>query len=225
MRTYLTLLPLVAFLACSEKKPAPDTTAAAPPAAAPAPEVDATSPDSFMVHVVTSRGAFDIKVHRDWAPHGADRLYTLLNKNFYDGTRFFRVLAGFMAQFGISGDPATQKAWHDRPIPDDPPKQTNTRGILTFATAGPNTRTTQLFINYDNKNARLDADGFSGVGRVVSGMSVVDSLFSSYGEGAPNGYGPDQGQIEQKGNAYLSDKFPQLDSIVTARVTQTWPPH
>jgi len=227
MRTLLKVLPLAAVFACTEKAPAPDTTAAktaAPaPAAAPAAFTDATSPDSFLVHVVTSRGPFDILVHRDWSPHGADRFYTLVNDKFYDGTRFFRVLANFMAQFGISGDTATAALWRNRSIPDDPVKKGNARGIVSFATAGPNTRRTQLFINYKN-NTDLDGMGFSGLGQVVGGgMAVVDSLFSSYGEGAPDGYGPDQNQIEHKGNAYLADKFPQLDSIVTARVVRTWP--
>jgi peptidyl-prolyl cis-trans isomerase A (cyclophilin A) len=179
------------------------------------------APDSFEVTFSTSRGDVVVRAYRAWAPRGADRLYALVRNGFYDDTRFFRVLDGFMAQFGASGDPEVARAWSDSAIPDDPVVQSNSRGMVTFASAGPDTRTTQLFINTAD-NARLDAMGFAPVGRVVSGMEAVDSLYSEYGEGAPNGAGPDQGRIASEGNAYLDREFPQLDAIRSARITEEW---
>jgi peptidyl-prolyl cis-trans isomerase A (cyclophilin A) len=228
------LLAVVTLAAC-EKAPPPAKSAATAPAAPaevvtpPSPallnpdpaKVDAVGPDSFTVHLVTTKGPFDVKVRRSWSPKGADRLYYLVSNGFYDGVRFYRVIDGFMAQFGAAGDTAVARVWRDRRITDDPVKHHNTRGTLTFATAGPNTRTTQLFINYRD-NSALDAQGFSPLGEVTSGMGVVDSLYGGYGEGAPNGRGPDQGQIGAEGNAYLMREFPQLDHIVTARVTDEW---
>ena len=131
-----------------------------------------------------------VEVHRDWAPNGADRFYNLVKNGFYNDARFFRVIDGFMVQFGINGDPKISAVWRDANIKDDPVKQSNTRGMITFATAGPNTRTTQVFINFGD-NAGLDGQGFSPFGKVVSGMDVVDSLYAGYGEGAPNGHGPE----------------------------------
>ena len=184
-------------------------------------KVAAVGPDSFAVRFTTSRGPFDVMVHRDWAPLGADRLYYLVGAGFYDEVRFYRVISGFMAQFGSSGDPAVAKSWADRNIADDPVRHRNERGALTFATAGPNTRTTQLFINFGN-NQQLDGMGFSPIGEVVAGMSVVDSLYSGYGEGAPQGAGPDQGRLGREGNAYLAKEFPKLDYIVSARILGEW---
>lgn len=181
----------------------------------------AVGPDSFNVKFVTSRGEFVLRVRRAWSPRGADRLYYLCGAHFYDGIVFYRVVAGFMAQFGAHGDPKVAAAWFDRGIRDEPPKVSNTRGTLTFANRGPNTRSTQLFINYAN-NSQLDAMGFAPLGSVLSGMAVVDSLYKGYGEGAPRGTGPDQGLIARQGNAYLHKAFPKLDSIVTARVVQEW---
>ena len=126
-----------------------------------------------------------------------------------------------MAQFGLHGDTAVTAAWRTRRIADDSVRASNVRGMMTFAMAGPNTRTTQLFINYRD-NARLDATGFAPLGQVMSGMSVVDSLYGAYGEGAPRGMGPDQGRIGREGNAYLRESFPMLDSVVTARVGKRW---
>jgi peptidyl-prolyl cis-trans isomerase A (cyclophilin A) len=200
------------------------TTAAATTAAAPTPggllhpdsvKVAAAGPDSFIVHVLSSRGAFDLKVHRDWSPKGADRLYYLVANNFYDGIRFFRVVDGFMAQFGMPGDPAIGRVWSDRDIEDEPVKRSNKRGTLTFADKGPNTRSTQLFINFHD-NAQLDGMGFTPFAEVTNGMNAVDSLYKGYGET------PDQGRISTQGNAYLAHDFPKLDSIVTARVSQEW---
>ena len=131
--------------------------------------------------------------------------------------RFFRVISGFMVQFGINADPKVSAVWRDANINDDPVKQSNTRGMITFATRGPNTRTTQMFINYADNN-RLDGMGFAPFGQVVSGMNVVDALYSGYGEGAPRGAGPEQGRIQSEGNAYLTKEFPKLDYIKTATI-------
>jgi peptidyl-prolyl cis-trans isomerase A (cyclophilin A) len=182
-------------------------------------EERAAAPDTFAVRFETSRGPFVVEVYRAWAPNGADRFYYLVRNGFYDGVRFFRVLDGFVAQFGASGDPLLSRVWDVRTIPDDPVKQSNARGTVTFATGGPNTRTTQVFINYRN-NPRLDALGFAPIGRVVEGMSRADSLYSGYGEGAPDGRGPNQDRIAAEGNAYLRRDFPRLDSVVTARVVR-----
>jgi peptidyl-prolyl cis-trans isomerase A (cyclophilin A) len=147
---------------------------------------------------------------------GADRFYELVKSGFYDGARFFRVLPGFMAQFGIAADPQVNAKWKDSNIQDDPVKQSNAAGMLTFAKTGaPNSRTTQMFINTGN-NARLDADGFAPIGQVITGLDVVQSFYNGYGEGAPDGRGPSQDQIKAEGNAYLEKGFPQLDFIKKA---------
>lgn len=157
-------------------------------------------------------GNFTVEVHPDWAPKGADRFKELVGAKFFDNVRFFRVVSGFMAQFGINGDPTTQAKWKDANIADDPPKESNKRGYITFANAGPNTRSTQLFINFKD-NAFLDSQGFPPFGRVVKGMDVVDGLYSGYGEGAPEGNGPLQGRIQAQGNTYLKSSFPELSYI------------
>jgi peptidyl-prolyl cis-trans isomerase A (cyclophilin A) len=175
------------------------------------------APATYKARFDTSKGAFVVEVQRDWAPNGADRFYNLVKNGFYDGVRFFRVLDGFMAQFGINGDPKVSAAWRPARIQDDPVKQRNTRGHITYAMGGPNTRTTQVFINYGD-NSRLDRDGFSPFGRVTSGMKTVDSLFNGYGEGAPNGNGPDQGRVQMEGNAYLAKAFPRLDFVKKATI-------
>jgi len=175
------------------------------------------APAGYKVKFDTSKGSFVIEVHRDWAPNGADRFYNLVKNGFYDGTRFFRVISGFMVQFGINGDPKISAAWRTARINDDPVHVSNARGVITFATAGPNTRTTQVFINYAD-NGRLDAQGFAPFGQVVSGMNVVDGLFAGYGEGAPSGSGPEQGRVQAEGNAYLTSAFPKLDYIRTATI-------
>ncbi|HXH08760.1 MAG TPA: peptidylprolyl isomerase [Alphaproteobacteria bacterium] len=171
-----------------------------------------TAPTTFQAKFETSKGDFVVEVQRDWAPNGADRFYNLVKNGFYDDVRFFRVISGFMAQFGINGDPKVSAVWREQRIPDDPVKQSNKRGFITFATAGPNTRTTQLFINYGD-NSRLDRMGFAPFGRVTEGMQVVDQLYAGYGEGAPQGRGPNQARIQTEGNAYLTKDFPQLDYI------------
>src|SRR5436309_15796509 len=175
------------------------------------------APDSFRARFTTTKGDFVIEVHRAWAPLGADRFYNLVRSGYYDGVRFFRVLPGFMAQFGLHGDTAVTAAWRERRIPDDPVERSNQRGMVTFATAGPGTRTTQIFINY-GANDRLDASGFAPFGEVVVGMDVVDKLYGGYGEGAPQGRGPDQMRIHIEGEKYLARQFPKLDKITKATV-------
>lgn len=175
------------------------------------------APASYKVRFDTSKGAFVVQVNRAWAPNGADRFYNLVKNGFYDNVRFFRVISGFMVQFGINGNPQLSEKWREARIPDDPVKASNTRGMITFATAGPNTRTTQVFINFAD-NARLDDSGFAPFGQVVSGMNVVDALNSEYGEGAPRGRGPDQGRLQREGNAYLAQSFPRMDFVKKATI-------
>jgi peptidyl-prolyl cis-trans isomerase A (cyclophilin A) len=180
-------------------------------------QLNEQAPDKFRARFDTTKGVFVIEVTREWAPLGADRFYNLVKNGFYDECRFFRVLDGFMAQFGINGDPQLMAAWRGATLRDDPVKESNRRGSVTFATGGPNTRTTQVFINYGD-NSRLDRQGFAPFGRVVSGMDVVDKLYSGYGEGAPQGKGPSQAQIQTEGNAYLQKGYPRLDSVKAATI-------
>ena len=178
------------------------------------------APGTFRVRFETSRGDFVVEARHSWAPHGVDRFHELVASSFFEGCRFFRVLDGFVAQFGISGDPVTSAAWRRRTIPDDPVVESNRRGRVTFAMAGPGSRTTQLFINIGN-NAGLDAMGFAPIAEVVEGMERVDELYAAYGEGPPRGEGPDQGRIQREGEAYLAREFPRLDAI---RRTAVVPP-
>ncbi|MBW3660917.1 MAG: peptidylprolyl isomerase [Gemmatimonadetes bacterium] len=175
------------------------------------------APPVFDVRFETTAGDFVVRARREWAPHGVDRFHDLVEDGFYDGTRFFRVVDGFVAQFGLSGDPARNERWRRRSIPDDPVVTHNDRGTVTFAMAGPDTRTTQLFINLVD-NRRLDTMGFAPIGEVVEGMDVVDRLHSGYGEGAPRGEGPDQSRIHAEGNAYLDREYPELDHVRSAVV-------
>jgi peptidyl-prolyl cis-trans isomerase A (cyclophilin A) len=175
------------------------------------------APATFKAKFDTSKGVFVVEVTRDWAPNGADRFYNLVKNGFYDNVRFFRVISGFMVQFGISGDPKIAASWREARITDDPVKQSNKRGYLTYAMAGPNTRTSQVFINFAD-NANLDNSGFSPFGRVISGMDVVDKLNPEYGEGAPRGRGPDQGRLQMEGNAYLNKEFGKLDFVKKATI-------
>jgi peptidyl-prolyl cis-trans isomerase A (cyclophilin A) len=169
------------------------------------------APDTFRVNMDTSAGMVVIEVTRALAPNGADRFYNLVNAKYYDGARFFRVIPGFMAQFGIAADPAMTKAW-DVPIPDDPVKTSNVRGAVTYGqTSQPKSRSTQLFINFGD-NSYLDASRFAPFGKVVSGMEFVDKIYSGDREN------PDQVQITEQGNAYLDKNFPRLDYIKTARI-------
>jgi len=175
------------------------------------------APPVYKAKFDTTKGVFVVEVHRDWAPNGADRFYNLVKNGFYDNVRFFRVISGFMVQFGISGDPKVAAPWREARIPDDPVKQSNKRGYITYAMAGPNTRTSQVFINFGD-NANLDSSGFSPFGRVVTGMEVVDKLNAEYGEGAPRGRGPDQSRIQMEGNAYLGRDFGRLDYVKKATI-------
>ena len=212
-RSILKLAPalLVAALATPAFAQAPDLTN---PSA-----LNEKAPATYKVRFDTSKGPFVIQVHRGWAPHGADRFYNLVKHGFYDQDRFFRVISGFMVQFGINGDPRVSAHWREAAIPDDPVKASNKRGTITFATAGPNTRTTQIFINFGD-NSRLDGMGFAPFGQVVSGMKVVDSINAEYGEGAPRGRGPDQGRLQMEGNAYLKKGFPRMDFVKKATVVK-----
>lgn len=175
------------------------------------------APDAFKVKFATSKGDFVLEVTRAWSPLGADRFYNLVKTGFFTDVAFFRVIEGFMVQFGIHGDPAVASAWRGARIQDDPVKQSNAKGYISYAMAGPNTRTTQFFINYGD-NARLDDMGFSPFGKVTEGMNVVESIYSGYGEGAPSGMGPDQGRVQMQGNAYLKKDFPKMDYIKSAQL-------
>lgn len=178
----------------------------------------ARSPDQYRVRLATTRGDVLILVHREWAPLGADQFYALTKAGFFDGNRFFRALRGFVVQWGINGDPQINKKWNDKPIADDPAKVSNKIGTVVFATAGPQSRTTQLFINLGDNSASLDPQGFTPFGEVIQGMDNVMSLYMDYGDGPPNGSGPDQSAIASAGNSYLEQHFPKLDYIKTARV-------
>ena len=178
-----------------------------------------TAPPVFHATFETTRGNFVVEVHRDWAPHGADRFYYLVRNGFYDDSRFFRVVPGFMVQFGLSGDPKVSSQWRGATIPDDTVKQTNARGFMTYAMAGPGSRTTQVFINFGN-NATLDGQGFAPFGQVTEGLDVVDRLYAEYGDAEPRGRGPNQTRIRNEGNAYLDPGFPLLDKIIRTSVLE-----
>ena len=177
------------------------------------------APAAYKAKFDTSKGVFVVEVRRDSAPVGADRFFNLVKNGYFDNTRFFRVISGFMVQFGINGDPRINAQWREARMKDDAVKQSNKRGFITFATAGPNSRTTQVFINFGD-NARLDGSGFAPFGQVSTGMNVVNQLYSDYGEGAPNGRGPNQGRIQGEGNAYLTRDFPNLDFVRKATISQ-----
>jgi peptidyl-prolyl cis-trans isomerase A (cyclophilin A) len=175
-------------------------------------------PTTFQVKFETSKGDVLVEVHRDWSPHGAARFYDAVKTGFYNDCRFFRVVPGFMVQWGINGDPKVQDKWRDANIPDDRPtgenRKSNKRGFITYAKSGrPNSRTTQLFINYGN-NSRLDADGFTPFGEVIEGMDVVDKINAKHGER------PNQGAIQEQGNAYLNKQFSDLDYIKKATIVE-----
>jgi len=219
-----TQKPATATAKPSTQKPAAAKPAPPKPASAalrnPA-ALKETAPATYNVNFVTTAGTFVVQVTRAWAPKGADRFYNLVKNGYYNDTRFFRVLPDFMAQFGINGDPKVQEAWREANIPDEPVTQSNKRGYLTFAkSAAPNSRTTQVFINYAD-NSRLDADGFAPFGQVISGMDVVDKINPEYRQQ------PDQGRIQFEGNAYLAKEFPRLTvmkSVTIARPAATAKP-
>jgi len=200
----------------------PKPAASRPSAAGPRPSLlnpaslTARAPADFKAKFTTSAGDFVVEVHRDWAPIGADRFYNLVRRGYFTNASFFRVVPGFVVQFGLSADPAVNKVWEQAKIQDDPVKQSNKRGRLVFATAGPNTRTTQLFINFAD-NGRLDGMGFAPFGEVIEGMDVVDNIYAGYREQ------PQQDQITSQGDAYISQNFPKIDKIKLARVLPATP--
>lgn len=179
--------------------------------------LDETAPATFRAHFETTAGEFVVEVHRDWSPNGADRFYNLVKNGYYDDTRIYRVVEGFMAQFGIHGNPTVQYQWRNAIIPDDPVVESNTRGRVSFAISGPNSRINELFINLVD-NPSLDAQGFSPIGEVVEGMEAVDAFHAGYGDGPPRGEGPYQAQARAQGNAYLDADFPDLTRIERAWV-------
>lgn len=233
---HLALIAAAAFaVSCSNKTQETAVNTTTPPPAAPAAAAPAAikeiktdmeilknpakltekAPENFKVKFATTKGDITLEVTRAWSPLGADRFYNLVKAGYFTDIAFFRVIGGFMAQFGIHGDPSVSAAWRPAQIKDDPVKQSNARGYISYAMAGPNTRTTQFFINFAD-NGSLDGMGFSPFGKVVEGMNVVDSLYNGYGEGAPRGMGPDQGRVQMQGNAYLKADFPKLDYIKSA---------
>jgi peptidyl-prolyl cis-trans isomerase A (cyclophilin A) len=233
MKAIATVLLVCASLIGSAQTPAPKSAPATSPAAktgvahpavaAPRPSLlnpaslKAKAPAVFKAKFTTTAGDFVVEVHRDWAPLGANRFYNLVRYGYFTNASFFRVVPGFVVQFGLSADPAVNKVWDHATIQDDPVLQSNKRGSLVFATAGPNTRTTQLFINYAD-NARLDGMGFAPFGTVVEGMDVVDKIFPGYRES------PQQNLITDQGDAYLKANFPNIDKIKLARILPAVPP-
>jgi peptidyl-prolyl cis-trans isomerase A (cyclophilin A) len=217
----IALLVLLFPLGCGDSPPPPPYLRPSdrPLLRPDAPQMKTKAPDRFKVRFITSQGNFTIAVERSWAPLGADRFYHLVCGRFFEEARFFRVLSGFMCQFGIPADPAESALWKDATIADDPVIESNTRGTVSYATSGPATRTTQLFINYAN-NRRLDRSGFAPFGKVTEGMDIVDKFYDGYGEGAPNGSGPSQKRLERLGNPYLQADFPKLDYIKKAEILE-----
>ena len=237
LKRYLTTLIglglVMASQACAEDKKKEKPASAAEPSAAeilkdPS-KATLKAPATFKAKFDTTAGEFTVEVTREWAPLAADRFYNLVKAGYYTDIAFFRVIDGFMAQFGLHGDPSVGAVWRNAKIKDDPVGNvSNLRGTLTFATAGPNTRTTQLFINFGN-NANLDITsgpgapkaGFAPFGKITGdGMSVVDKIYKGYGEGAPRGRGPSQGTIQAQGNKYLKEKFPKLSYIKTVTLVK-----
>lgn len=218
----LGLFAAVVATQAEDAKPAEskDKPAAAAPGFTDPAKLTEKAPDTFKAQFDTTKGKFTIEVTRSLSPNGADRFYNLVRSGYFKDIAFFRVIPGFMCQFGIHGDPAVSAKWREAQITDDPVKGSNTRGAITFATAGPNTRTTQLFINFGD-NVNLDGMGFSPFGKVSEGMDVVDKINNEYGEGAPRGRGPDQSRIQGEGNAYLKKDFPNLDYIKSAVIVTT----
>ena len=185
---------------------------------------DSHAPDLFRVKLETTAGDIVLEVHRDWAPIGADRFYELINAKFFDDSRFFRVVAGRWAQFGIAGDPKVAEAWRNKTIEDDPRKESNTRGTFAFAMTGPGQRTTQIYIALGDLSARNDPDNFAPLGKVVEGMDIADKLYSGYGEAAGGGMrGGKQGRIFEEGNAHLDRDFPKLDKLIRATILSAKP--
>ena len=212
---FLAVVASVALQGCAGER---DTQPREPPNPLLSPRrFTETAPATFRARFETSAGDFLIEVHREWAPLGADRFYNLVQAGFYDDTRIYRVVAGFMAQFGLNGDPYVNVAWQNSFIVDDPVTQRNRRGRVAFAKGGVHTRTTEVFISYRD-NGSLDDDGFAPVGEVVEGMDVVDAVYAEYGDGPPRGDGPYHAMVRARGNDYLDADFPELTRIVRATV-------
>jgi peptidyl-prolyl cis-trans isomerase A (cyclophilin A) len=212
MKRNKVLILAVGVLACA---------AATVPATKKAPPI----PAEYKVKLETTKGDVIIQVHRDWAPLGADHFYQLVTKGYYDNNAFFRVLKGYIVQFGMNGDPKVTARWNNVPLKDDPHNISNKVGTVTFAkTSRPDSRTTHIFINLDNNGEALDADGFTPFGEVISGMENVNNLYAGYGDGPPSGSGPDQEALTHGGNAYLKKDFPSLDYITKATVIDPPPP-
>jgi peptidyl-prolyl cis-trans isomerase A (cyclophilin A) len=190
----------------------PEKPAEAPKKAA---KRDGPMPGVYKVRFETTKGNFVVEVHKEWAPKGAERFWKLLNMRFFNDTRFFRVRPNFIVQFGLSGDPQTNSLLNAMPIEDDPVKQKNQKGMISFAQAGKNTRRTQVFINMKD-NRSLDTDGFAPFGKIVEGMETVEHLYAGYGEWSPPGSGPSAARIQTQGNDYLDSQFPRLDKIKKA---------
>jgi peptidyl-prolyl cis-trans isomerase A (cyclophilin A) len=191
------------------------------------PEVERVAPDSFDVEMATTKGTMVVRIHRHWSPRGADRFYALVRQEFFDSVAFHRTIRNFVAQFGIHGDTAVTRAWQDRSIADDTVRAENRRGTLAFARGGPNTRSTQLFFNLVDNTPRLDTlngFGFPPIGRIVQGITVLDSLNWEYSgtRGGQTFPGPSQDSLRLQGNAYLTRRFPRLDYILRARVVRDW---
>jgi peptidyl-prolyl cis-trans isomerase A (cyclophilin A) len=219
MKSSIYLYLCSALLACNLVKAAETNSAAAsaPDLTAPS-KLNEKAPDTFKARFDTTKGSFTVEVTRSLSPNGADRFYNLVKSGFFKDVAFFRVVPGFMVQFGMHGDPKVTAAWRDASIPDDPVKGSNTRGTITFAMGGPNTRTTQLFINFAD-NTRLDGMGFPPFGKVIEGMDVVDKINGEYGDmPQQGGTGPNPGYIAMQGNAYLKKSFPNLDYIKSATI-------
>ncbi len=212
-----SLLAAVAVARADDAKTNAASAAPAAPGFADPSALTEQAPEAFKAQFNTTKGKIVIEVIRSLSPKGADRFYNLVRSGYFKDVAFFRVIPGFMCQFGIHGDPAVSAKWREAKIGDDPVKGSNTRGTITFATAGPNTRTTQLFINFGD-NANLDGMGFSPFGKVLEGMDVVDKINGEYGEGAPGGRGPNQGRVQTEGNDYLKKDFPNLDYIKSASI-------
>ena len=203
----------------ANSSPSPSAPIELPPADVPGPQKPLPKgPDHYRAKLVTTKGDIVIEVTREWSPHGADRFHELVTNGFFTDIAFFRVMEGFMAQVGMYGNPVVHAKWEDANIPDDPVAKSNLRAMVTFAKSGaPNSRSTQIFINYSS-NSNLDAMGFAPFGKVVEGMDVADSLHNGYGDGPPRGRGPDQIRIRKEGNALLKRDFPKLDYIKTAEI-------
>jgi peptidyl-prolyl cis-trans isomerase A (cyclophilin A) len=210
------VLAMSAGVVLAQEKKAEKTPASTPGFTDPA-KLTEKAPESFRAQFETTKGKFTIEVTRSLSPNGADRFYNMVRSGYFKDIAFFRVIPGFMCQFGIHGDPKVSAAWRPAAIADEPVKSGNKRGAITFAKGGPNSRTTQLFINFAD-NSRLDGMGFPSFGKVSEGMDVVDKINGEYGEGYPNGRGPDQGRVQTEGNGYLKKDFPNLDYIKSATI-------